>query len=518
MLRMQLASLGLATTLALACGAHAQDWPTWGGNASRNMVSPEKNIADDFSPGETIKSEATTIPLDGTRNLKWVVKLGSQSYGNPTVAKGKVFVGTNNDTPHLPRYKDDRSLLMCFDEKTGKFLWQLTVPKLGTGKVSDWEYLGICSSPTIDGDRVYIVTNRCEVICLDIHGLANGNDGPYTDEAQYIAGPGQPKAELTPQDADILWRFDIREELGVFPHNVTSTSILVVGDRLYSVTSNGVDWSHTEIPAPTAPAFFCLDKNTGKLLGEETTDVSKNTLHCNWSTSSFGEVKLPGGKTRGTVFFGGGDGWLYGFDPAPARDPEKDVDALKVLFKLDCNPLEYRYKDGKKLKYGGETGPSEIIATPVFHNNRVYVAIGQDPEHLEGPGNLLCIDPTKDGDVTQDAKIWQYPINRSISTVAVNDGLLFASDFSGWVYCFNADTGELYWKHDTMSHIWGSPLIADGKVYLGNEDGVLTVFAASKEKKIIRSIELDSPIYSTPVVANGTLYVMTQTHLYAVGK
>ena len=122
------------------------------------------------------------IDLKTTKNVKWVTKLGSQSYANPTVFNGKIFVGTNNETPRDPKHVGDRSILMCFDEKTGAFLWQLVVPKLKSGKVNDWENLGLFSSPTHDGKYLYIVTSRCEVLCLDINGMADGNDGPYKDE------------------------------------------------------------------------------------------------------------------------------------------------------------------------------------------------------------------------------------------------------------------------------------------------------------------------------------------------
>src|SRR6185436_5606363 len=144
-------------------------------------------------------------------------KLGSQSYGNVSVAQGKVFVGTNNENPRDKRHEGDRSILLCFDEKTGAFLWQLVVSKLASGKVNDWESLGLLSSPTVEGDRVYLVTSRCEVICLDINGMANGNDGPFKDEAKYgikdIAGASP--IEPGEHDADIIWVYDMYNDLGV---------------------------------------------------------------------------------------------------------------------------------------------------------------------------------------------------------------------------------------------------------------------------------------------------------------
>ena len=174
-LTLQYCSLSLALLALLAAPTSAQsggtDWPQWGRGQSRNMVSPDKGLPRDFSAGD-FKGNTEEIDPKTTKNVRWVAKLGSQSYGNPTVADGRVYVGTNNDSPRDARFKGDRSTVYCFDENTGAFIWQLNVPKLGTGKVSDWEFLGICSSPAIEGNRVYLVTNRCEVICLDTAGIS----------------------------------------------------------------------------------------------------------------------------------------------------------------------------------------------------------------------------------------------------------------------------------------------------------------------------------------------------------
>src|SRR5687767_14088534 len=166
----------LATTFAIAA-----DWPHWGRDSSRNMVSPEKRLPAEAEIGDA--PEGDQLTPDPAKSLKWVVKLGSQTYGNPTVAGGRVYVGTNNDSPRDPKYQGDRGVLMCFDETGGKFLWQLVVPKHPAGRNIDWEFVGLCSSPAVEGHRVYVVTNRCEVVCLDARGMANGNDGPFKEEA-----------------------------------------------------------------------------------------------------------------------------------------------------------------------------------------------------------------------------------------------------------------------------------------------------------------------------------------------
>ena len=490
-----------------AMPAQSADWPRWGGNdPGRNMYSPAKGLPDRFDPGKP-KSGTEEIDMKTTKNVKWVATLGSQAYGNVVVADGKVFIGTNNENPRDPKHQGDRSILLCFDEKTGEFLWQLVVPKLKAGKVNDWEGLGLLSSPCVEGNRVYLVTSRCEVICLDTEGMANGNDGPFMDEAGYVVkDSGQPPAKIGPKDADIIWVYDMIDQLGVFPHNASNCSVLIVDDLVYACTSNGQDWSHVNIPSPNSPSFIALNKKTGEFVAEDDAHIGPHIFHGQWSSPSMGVV-----NGRKLVFFGGGDGYCYAFDAKPVK--ERDSTYLKVAWKYDCNPPER-----KKFKYPAAEGVSEINATPVFYKNRVYVAVGQDPEHGEGVGILTCIDATRTGDITQTGKIWSYDkIHRSISTVSIdpNTGLLLVGDFSGFVHCFDAETGKLYWTHDMKAHMWGSTLVADGKVYCGDEDGDFVVLAADKEKKVLSEVNLGAPVYSTPVVANGVIYVASNMHLYA---
>ena len=133
----------------------------WGGTPDRNMVSSMKGIP-------------TTWDIKTKKNVKWMAQLGSQSYGNPVVAGGQVYVGTNNELVRNPKEAGDRGVLMCFRESDGKFLWQHTNEKLAAGRAYDWPFQGVCSSPLVEGDRLYYVSNRCELVCLDTHGDGNG--------------------------------------------------------------------------------------------------------------------------------------------------------------------------------------------------------------------------------------------------------------------------------------------------------------------------------------------------------
>jgi outer membrane protein assembly factor BamB len=506
----------LVAAWAAGAMAYGGDWPQWGGAAARNMYSPEKGLPVRFDPGKP-KPGSEEIDPATAKQLKWAAKLGAQSYGNVTVAGGRVFVGTNNENPRDPRHQGDRSILLCLEERSGALVWQLVAPKLAAGKANDWENLGLLSSPTVDlkGGRVYVVSSRCEVLCLDLQGLANGNDGPFTNEASYmVQDTDKPPATLGPKDADILWCYDMIDELGVFPHNAANCAVLLVDDLAYTCTSNGQDWTHANVPSPFAPSLIALHQQTGALAGADDAHLGPRLFHGQWCSPSAGVV-----NGRALVFFGGGDGWCYAFEAKPAAAGGANL--LKVAWRADCNPPEYRLKDGKPVKYNSAEGPSEVNATPVFYKNRVYAAIGQDPENGEGSGQLVCWDATQTGDITRTGMVWSYQgLHRCLSTVSIDPetNLLFVGDFSGFIHCLEADTGKVHWVHDLKAHVWGSTLVADGKVYAGDEDGDVVVLAASREKKVLHETNLGAPVYGTPVAANGVLYIQTSSQLYAFSQ
>ncbi|MEK6408108.1 MAG: PQQ-binding-like beta-propeller repeat protein [Acidobacteriota bacterium] len=469
---------GVACALSLAIVAHLVsasdpgngDWPMWGGTPDRNMVS-------------NLKGMPTSWDVKTKKNVKWVATLGSQSYGNPVVSGGMVYVGTNNEGLRDPKQGGDRGVLMCFRESDGEFLWQHTNEKLAAGRVNDWPFQGVCSSPLVEGDRLYYVTNRCEVVCLDAQGFRdNENDGPYKEE------------KLTGQsDADIVWKYDMMEEVGSQPHNMSNCSPVSYGDILYICTSNGQDESHVNIPSPKAPAIIAINKKTAKLVWEDNS-VSDRILHGQWSSAAVGKI---GDVVQ--VVHGQGDGWVRGYDATSG----------KKLWEFDCNPKDSVWPKTR----------NELISTPVIFDNKVYVANGQDPEHGEGVGHLYCIDATLRGDITKTGAVWHYDkIRRSISTGALYDGMLFYPDFSGFLHCLDAKTGKAFWVHDMFAAVWGSPMVVDGKVYLGDEDGDIAILTAAKEKKVIGEINMGSSVYSTPIPVNGALLIVNRNQLFALAE
>jgi outer membrane protein assembly factor BamB len=464
----------LGLTLLLISPGHsaaegeAGDWPMWGGTPDRNMVSSMVNLPADWD-------------VDTGRNVKWVAELGSQTYGNPVVVNGMVFVGTNNEGLRDPTKPGDRGVLMAFRESDGEFLWQATSEKLASGRANDWPYQGVCSSPLVEGDRLYYVNNRGEVVALDTQGFYDDeNDGPFTEEES--AGKTDP---------DILWVFDMMEEVGAFQHNMANASPVSFGDLLYINTSNGQDASHVNIPSPDAPTLIALNKNTGELVWEDNS-VGENILHGQWSAAAVGKI---GDGVQ--VILPQGDGWVRGYD----------VLTGEKLWEFDTNPKDSVWP----------TTRNNIISTPVIYEDLVYLANGQDPEHGEGVGHLYAIDPTKRGDITDTGRVWHYDkIRRSISTAAVHNGLVYYPDFSGFFHCLDAKTGEVVWVYDTLAAVWGSPLVAEGRIYLGDEDGDVVVLKAARELQVLAEMNLGGSVYSTAVPANGALFIATRNRLFAL--
>jgi len=193
-----------------------QVWPMWGGTAQRNMTSAMKALPDAWD------ARAGT-------NIKWKAPIGSSSNGNPVVADGKIFLGTNNANPRNPEITGDKGVLLCLRESDGTFLWQAVTDKLdGDG---DWPEEGVCSSPAVEGKRLYYVSNRSELVCLDTEGFTDDrNDGPFQDETY-----------KGPTDADIIWKLDMRKDLGVVPLFMAASSPVIWEDLVFVVTPNGRD-------------------------------------------------------------------------------------------------------------------------------------------------------------------------------------------------------------------------------------------------------------------------------------
>ena len=505
--------------------AKADDWPMLGRSNFRNPVSPEKN------PPLTWKVELRDDngnSLRSAENIKWTAKLGNYSIGDPVVANGLVWIGSNNDELDS-NDQQDASVLLCFRESDGKRMYKYVSPRLQQGSVHDWPFAGLSCSPLVERDRLWFTTNRGEIICLDIGPLERGEKEPH-----------------------LVWKVDMIHDLGIFPRGsvmnyVRLCSVAGYKDWIYVITNNGVDETFTRVPKPQAPSLVCVEKSTGKVVWQDNSP-GENILEGQWSSPLVIEI-----DGQGQVIAPLGDGWLRSFDPATG----------KLLWEFDIN-----YKDSSRFMNRGRSRRT-FFASPVFYDHHVYIGSGEHPEAGDVQGRLCCIDPTCRGDISAELAVdatghplsrrrlqavdktkgeqaisnpnsglvWEYTtlgkgfesqMHGLVSQVAIANGLLIAVDRSGLVHCLDAQSGEHHWSCDLLSTCLGSPLIVDSWVYVGDEDGDVCIFRLSADPQValrkdgdvwapLSKIETGQAIYASPIYSNGVLYFAnTNRTLFAI--
>jgi outer membrane protein assembly factor BamB len=514
----------VAGVMASAPGTTAGDQPAWGQPWSRNMVSAERGLPESFD-------------LASGRRVKWEAVLGTETHSSPVIGSGRVLIGTNNGNPRDPKHEGDRGVLMCLDERKGDLLWQLVVPKRVEDIYFDWPNSGISSPATIEGDRAYLVDNRGVVLCLDLDGMANGNDGPFKNEDVYYApqatnalsrgapeafgpdgtliadAPAPNRVQPGPLDADIVWMFDLSSGAGIWSHDAAHSSILIHGNHLYLNTGTGVDNTHRRIRRPTAPGLVVLDKRTGRLLARDRSVRGDRVFHSTWSAPSSGSVN---GKPL--IFFAGGDAVIFAFEPLPRDAAPTEPVALTEVWRFDFDPTAPK-EEVHRYHLNRRESPSDVFGMPVFDGNRVFVAAGGDLWWGKNGAWLKCLDATKTGDITASGLVWSYALGKHVfATPAVHDGLVYIGDCEGGFHCVDAGTGEPVWTHEASGDFWASPLVADGKIYVGTRRGQFLIFAAGREKRVLAELALKSPISATCAAANGVLYLATMNRLYALAN
>jgi outer membrane protein assembly factor BamB/HEAT repeat protein len=437
---------------------------------------------------ETTVAQTDNPPVDWDRstgrNIVWSVELGNEVYGRPVVAGDVVYVGADNTRHFSPAFQEESGVLMAFRATDGAFLWQDVAPRVERG-LRDFLLPSTTSGPYVEGDRLYYVTAECQLRSLDTQGFHDGeNDGPYRDEALKDTAA-----------ADIVWQLDM-PALGVFPHEACNSDVLPLGDLLMVGTSNGQNEGHTGVPSPFAPSLIAVNKHSGEVVWRAI-GPGDRVLHGNWSSPVAANV-----NGRIQVLFGGGDGWLRAYDAASGRE----------IWRFDGNP-----KDARFFPRHGVLSRSSIIASPVFADGRVFIAMGLSPGHGNGPSLIHAISPNGQGDVTESGLLWtSREVGRVVGTPILKDGLLYVGDLGGTVHCLDAATGAHLWKHKTNDAIWGCLVLAGDRLYVGNAEGLMTVLRAGRRKEMLAQIEMDAPFYSRPAVIDDALYLATASRLYLI--
>ena len=415
-------------------------------------------VAPTRNPNPPIDWDPTT-----GRNIVWSVELGNETYGRPVVAGDAIYVGTDNARHMDPAFQDHAGVLMALRATDGAFLWQDVAPRVERG-LREWLLPSTTSTPYVEGDRLYYVTAECQFRSLDTQG-------------------------------HLVWQVDI-PALGVFPHESCNSDVLPLGDLLIVSTSNGQNEGHTLVPSPRAPSLIAVNKRSGSVVWRAI-GAGGNVLHGQWSSPVAANV-----HGRMQVLFGGGDGWLRSYDALSGHE----------VWRFDGNPKDARWLPRPRVFSRGA-----IIASPVYADGRVFVAMGLSPGHGNGPSLIYAISPNGQGDVTVSRLLWtSRKVGRVVGTPIVKDGLLYVGDLGGTVHCLDAATGAHVWTHETHEEIWGSFLLAGDRLYVGSVEGSMTVLRAGRRKELLARIEMDAPLYSPPAVVGDALYVATAEKLYLI--
>jgi outer membrane protein assembly factor BamB/HEAT repeat protein len=441
--------------------------PSAKADAGRGTPASEPVGESDGRSPSVKESMNPPIDWDPTtgQNIVWSVELGHETYGRPVVAGDVVYVGTDNARHMNPAFEEEAGVLMALRATDGTFLWQDVAPRVERG-LREFLLPSTTGTPYVEANRLYYVTAECQLRSLDAH------------------------------TGEIVWELDMCGRLGVFPHEATNSNVLAVGDLLMVSTSNGQNEGHTRVPSPRAPSLIAVDKRSGDVVWRAI-GAGGQVLHGQWSSPVAANV-----NGRIQVLFGGGDGWLRAYDAASGHE----------LWKFDGNP-----KDARWLPRPRVLSRSPIIASPVFADGRVFIAMGMSPGHDNGPSLIHAISPNGQGDVTESRLLWtSRDVGRVVGTPIVKDGLLYVGDLGGTIHCLDAATGAQVWKHETNDAIWGSLLLAGDRLYVGNAGGTMTVLRTGRRKELLAQIEMDSALYSPPAVVGDALYLATANRLYFI--
>ena len=260
-LRRLLCVFSLIVTLSATGDTSADDWPMYGRDRTHNAVSPERNAPTDWDVGKFDSKTGTWV---GSRNILWSAPLGSESFGDPVVADGQVWIGTNNLVRPNYKRRSDASVLTGFEVRSGRSLFQYVSPRL-PNRIQDFPSSPLACSPLIEGDLMWFTTNRCETVCLDLAPLKRGEQQPRE-----------------------VWKVDMMKQCGVYPIRSPmmwfhSCSIASFQNCIYVITGNGFDYNLKQVPAPEAPSLICFDKFTGKELWQDNSP-GENILSGQWSS------------------------------------------------------------------------------------------------------------------------------------------------------------------------------------------------------------------------------------------
>ena len=275
-----------------------------------------------------------------------------------------------------------------------------------------------------------------------------------------------------------LWMREIQKDYGRFGLNWGyASSPLLYEDSLYVQVLHGMK---TRDPS----YVLRIDKKTGKTIWR----VIRPTDAVRESPDSYTTPTLLRYGNHVEIVVTGGD-CVTGHDPGTGEELWRGTG-----FNLDKNP-NYR-----------------IIASPVVYDDVVYVPTRVRP--------LIAFRAGGRGDISQSHKLWSFMNGPDVPTPVTDGKYFYSVNDRGIVWCLDAKTGREIWggqriKPATYS---SSPVLADGKIYVTNEDGLTTVLKTGPKFEVLAENDLSDYTLSSPAISDGQIFLRTEHFLYAIGR
>lgn len=385
----------------------AQNWPNWRG-PNGDGTSIETNVPTKW---------------DSVTNVVWKTLVPGKGYSSPVIWKDKLFITTGLQETH-------EKVLLCYDNKSGKLLWQKTVLKTPfEGKHDNNSYAS--GTPATDGINIYV----------------SFLDGKDVVVAAYDFSGKQ------------VWQ----QRPGTFssPHGYSCSPVLLEDKVIINGDSQGDSF------------VAALSKSDGHVIWR----VAHERPSHSFSTPIIRKIA---GKTQ-MIFCG-----------------NKEI-------------ASYNPSDG--TKYWFVSGPSEdFCSSPVYNEKTGLVLVSSAwPTRI-----LVAIKPDGQGDVTKSHVVWQQREGAYYvpSPVCINN-FLFSTMTTGKVHCIDAATGKIIWTED-LGMQYSSPVIANGLIYMPNDNGVITVIKPGSKFEYIAKNPLGEKMFASPAISNGKIYLRGYQHLFCI--
>ena len=462
--------------VALTAAAQAANWPQFRGENARGLAAASGRLPADIGPDSRVV---------------WKVPLAS-GHSSPVVFGERIY---------LNAVRDQKLLVVCLDGSAGKVVWETEVPHNRLEEIHRIGSHAQCT-PAVDGRCVVSFFGSAGLFC---HDAANGKllwkvlMGPFKNTFGAGSSPlivddwvilcqdhdtDSFLAAIDKRTGNEIWRTDRSE----FPRNYSTPVIWTVAGK-------------KQIVVPATLRVVGYDFETGKEL---------------WTVRGIARA------ISATPVVGGDNtlyvaGWAAGGDEGGLKIEVSPFD--DVIADLDKNqngtleedelpsggPIQMRFPQVDRDKSGGITRAEYEYFRKLFQTGRNVV---------------LAITPGGEGDVTDTHVRWTGTkhVPFCASPVVVSDRLFWVKD-GGIVVCVVAQTGKLLkqGRVEAIGDYYSSPVAGDGKIYLLNEEGKLTVISDSGEWQVLHTADFGENTYATPALVDGRIYLRTTGHLYCFG-